>query len=147
MLRVLGYSEALMRLNESPSEKEGKFQLQTKPCRRPQSLNESPSEKEGKSILRGRGRSRCSGLNESPSEKEGKFSSIPYQDDVLDQASMKALPKRKGNVSLCCGGVRYAMRLNESPSEKEGKWFGGLHGSLSDRWGLNESPSEKEGKY
>ncbi|WP_419865836.1 hypothetical protein [Rothia mucilaginosa] len=41
-------------------------------------------------------------------------------------ASMKALPKRQGNVILQ-GAVAYVLLwigLNESPSEKEGKYIG-----------------------
>ena len=36
------------RLNESPSEKEGKYQYQHRPAPACHCLNESPSEKEGK---------------------------------------------------------------------------------------------------
>ena len=36
-------------------------------------------------------------------------------------ASMKALPKRKGNPSVHKRGARLIGGLNESPSEKEGK--------------------------
>ena len=36
-------------------------------------------------------------------------------------ASMKALPKRKGNFPRILLGVSFHIRLNESPSEKEGK--------------------------
>ena len=59
-------------------------------------------------------------LNESPSEKEGKYTSnIPA--NVGGIASMKALPKRKGNAATTmCPRLR-PSRLNESPSEKEGK--------------------------
>ena len=61
-------------LNESPSEKEGKFSENLNPISILQGLNESPSEKEGKSrradeAVYRRVRPR---LNESPSEKEGK---------------------------------------------------------------------------
>ena len=62
-------------------------------------LNESPSEKEGKS-----GQPRPHGvavksLNESPSEKEGKWSVSPGG-TFTGYASMKVPPKRKGN-SIC----------------------------------------------
>ena len=60
-------------LNESPSEKEGKYITSMKKFRESFTLNESPSEKEGKSVAR---RLYCRAhdwsLNESPSEKEGK---------------------------------------------------------------------------
>ena len=60
------------------------------------SLNESPSEKEGKyrnggEVVDGQG-----SLNESPSEKEGK--SEPLLDEGgMSDPSMKVPPKRKGN--------------------------------------------------
>ena len=83
-------------------------------------------------------------LNESPSEKEGKCAAIeqpPFRyiyasmkalpkrkgNEILHrrnflrvQASMKALPKRKGNVSKFSETI-HPTSLNESPSEKEGK--------------------------
>ena len=60
-------------------------------------LNESPSEKEGKSPLRPVVTHQGSGcLNESPSEKEGKSTPISLFVPQIE-ASMKALPKRKGN--------------------------------------------------
>ena len=60
-------------LNESPSEKEGKYY--PNPGRLPDglALNESPSEKEGKSFFSGLIKKIAHALNESPSEKEGKF--------------------------------------------------------------------------
>ena len=59
-------------------------------------LNESPSEKEGKywSHLLHPISQVC--LNESPSEKEGKWL-LPCGFHLLDSASMKVPPKRKGN--------------------------------------------------
>ena len=61
-------------------------------------------------------------------------------------ASMKALPKRKGNGCAGGGGGCRLERLNESPSEKEGK-FHGSTSTMSIVKRLNESPSEKEGKW
>ena len=61
-------------------------------------LNESPSEKEGKfdtPRLAGAGRSR---LNESPSEKEGKCFAELLAKYGPRLASMKVPPKRKGNA-------------------------------------------------
>ena len=84
-------------LNESPSEKEGKWNfLPTQSAHEAHTLNESPSEKEGKSGTQNQARGFCRTLNESPSEKEGKL-----------------LPPRVP--------PRRAQSLNESPSEKEGK--------------------------
>ena len=69
----------------------------------PAGLNESPSEKEGKfRHARPRDPDSCPGLNESPSEKEGKSPhqvGSPKGDTV--RASMKVPPKRKGNYG--CG--------------------------------------------
>ena len=84
-------------------------------------LNESPSEKEGKCFFpHGRlGLNR--GLNESPSEKEGKFEHLVVVDVGAVRASMKALPKRKGNPCPYRRSGQGWTGLNESPSEKEGK--------------------------
>ena len=85
-------------LNESPSKKEGKCHRES--CTRGSGrLNESPSEKEGKSAAAPARFSSSSGLNESPSEKEGKSGVIVRAGDLAAAASMKALPKRKGNLS------------------------------------------------
>ena len=59
-------------LNESPSEKEGKFPPIWYKMSHLFGLNESPSEKEGKSASDTVGISENACLNESPSEKEGK---------------------------------------------------------------------------
>ena len=61
-------------------------------------LNESPSQKEGKFVPPSGGPLEIHRLNESPSQKEGK-SSFPCPLRPPTPASMKALPKRKGNVS------------------------------------------------
>ena len=63
------------------------------------SLNESPSEKEGKPVGKIRvGYARVC-LNESPSEKEGKRGEF-VDGHHGNIASMKALPKRKGNSGM-----------------------------------------------
>ena len=62
-----------MALNESPSEKEGKFVPIWRVHRTGKvALNESPSEKEGKSQSTWKRFALPESLNESPSEKEGK---------------------------------------------------------------------------
>ena len=86
----------LRSLNESPSEKEGKYRIYQRPQGRRPPLNESPSEKEGKFAEAMFRLGAVGALNESPSEKEGK--------------SCEGLP-----------GGRTTGPLNESPSEKEGK--------------------------
>ena len=65
---------------------------------------------------------------------------------MVDCASMKALPKRKGNAQARGVTAPVENRLNESPSEKEGKYSTNLRHDL-DIASLNESPSEKEGKF
>ena len=71
----------------------------------------------------------AAGLNESPSEKEGKSAPSHTLLSLIQHASMKVPPKRKGNRSrrlvmgLCLSG------LNESPSEKEGKSGRGVVGA------------------
>ena len=84
-------------LNESPSEKEGKSKRRDRNRTARSRLNESPSEKEGKYpyqwLVWG---GAMAGLNESPSEKEGK-SRLRRLRAWMGSASMKALPKRKGN--------------------------------------------------
>ena len=78
------FKAALVPLNESPSEKEGKFGCLRLSVGSFRALNESPSEKEGKCMRESKSRRYRRSLNESPSEKEGKseangrFSSLPY---------------------------------------------------------------------
>ena len=60
-------------------------------------LNESPSQKEGKSLTLMVMRFERVGLNESPSQKEGKSADAGCMGGWCLRASMKALPKRKGN--------------------------------------------------
>ena len=144
------------------------------------SLNESPSEKEGKCKTAKNRPILQEGLNESPSEKEGKSASVSARERTPPRASMKALPKRKGNPASgithwgIFGITHWGILeggLNESPSEKEGKCLRlarlgiARMGSASMKAlpkrkgnflatrlvahtmkGLNESPSEKEGK-
>ena len=59
-------------------------------------------------------------------------------------ASMKALPKRKGNIGYRLDPM-CKLCLNESPSQKEGK-LGSWSRSRAAPYCLNESPSQKEGK-
>ena len=63
-------------LNESPSEKEGKYGQDTYDRLNAKGLNESPSEKEGKSHRQSNLRPHRRSLNESPSEKEGKSGNL-----------------------------------------------------------------------
>ena len=94
------YQQIREALNESPSEKEGKYADGNQQAKNEFSLNESPSEKEGKFLQLHDGAclELCGALNESPSEKEGKFRFtglfLPGH-----TPSMKVPPKRKGNES------------------------------------------------
>ena len=72
--------------------------MPAKPCssdHRPR-LNESPSKKEGKCWRMVQVVLMAESLNESPSKKEGKFRALQLF-FTFRNASMKALPKRKGN--------------------------------------------------
>ena len=62
-----------------------------------ESLNESPSEKEGKYGAKNWVVEKLKALNESPSEKEGKFDFFKNIQDWNCDPSMKVPPKRKGN--------------------------------------------------
>ena len=111
----------------------------------PRHLNESPSNKEWKSQIETSDMPPLSqSLNESPSQKEGKYFCFHRHAHSVD-ASMKAPPKRKGNLRWLVRACSANLTLNESPSEKEGKFPGNRLPSLKSQ-GLNESPSEKEGK-
>ena len=107
------------------------------------SLNESPSEKEGKFIDFLSGASLHKALNESPSEKEGKCQTRTDQKSCCADPSMKVPPKRKGNGAAINDGrlVGPSMKV---PPKRKGNTFD-VPGHVLLR-ALNESPSEKEGK-
>ena len=77
--------------------------------------------------------------------RKGNVSSLERQHLRLT-ASMKAPPKRKGNAAACATAFIWTQHLNEGPYKIVGK-------SLSPEAlppcgaSLNESPSQKEGKY
>ena len=87
-------------LNESPSEKEGKWLKNLVMVSFLCTLNESPSEKEGKCLSAPNLANGLSALNESPSEKEGKSCVELSRASFEFLPSMKAPPKRKGNAAL-----------------------------------------------
>ena len=112
---------ALNSLNESPSEKEGKYTRRTSGGTPTGSLNESPSEKEGK----------CRGaaglldppraLNESPSEKEGKLGFLILFGHAVRLPSMKVPPKRKGNsMEYPLKGVLHGYPSMKVPPKRKG---------------------------
>ena len=109
-----------LNLNESPSKKERKFPAPHKTRRTPACLNESPSKKEGKYRYPSSSPPGLTCLNESPCEKVGKWFRSAGSTRHL-RASMKALPKRKGNPGEASPRSWTSSGLNESPYEKAGK--------------------------
>ena len=73
----------ITRLNESPSQKEGKYRLQAFDEDWAAGLNESPSEKEGKCRLRPSVLQKRNRPNESPSKEEGKYDVLRSADREL----------------------------------------------------------------
>ena len=71
--------------------------VQTPPGAPGSTLNESPSEKEGKFTWTDYTLKRLIPLNESPSEKEGKLYKGRTYAISKKEPSMKVPPKRKGN--------------------------------------------------
>ncbi len=57
-------------------------------------------------------------LNESPSKKEGKFNRSALNDQVV-LTSMKALPKRKGNVFVTVDIERLAIASMKVPTRRQ----------------------------
>ena len=113
-------------LNESPSEKEGKFRtLRTSEERSRRPSMKVPPKRKGNATSAGSSLPRCSPsmkvppkrkgnklpaaprrrgrpLNESPSEKEGKFSNQAIDQLVPGHPSMKVPPKKEGKCSSAC---------------------------------------------
>ena len=85
-------------LNESPSEKEGKWArlLRVNGAVEVASMKVPPKRKGNTGAPEVPAKGCC--LNESPSEKEGKYGFLNQTADHLIGASMKVPPKRKGNL-------------------------------------------------
>ena len=84
-------------------------------------------------------------LNESPSQEEGKFKQVRGA-ATGNHASMKALPKRKGNnPQQLLGRRRRLASMKPPPNRKENKRVHG--GAPVGRRCLNESPAQKERKF
>ena len=83
-------------LNESPSEKEGKWRDQKEPDFKADTSMKVPPKRKGNFYALRDGFEVLTHLNESPSEKEGKFTRVGVF-------------------------ITLWIYLNESPSEKEGK--------------------------
>ena len=158
-----------LRLNESPSEKEGKsWQNDTPSCRIARASMKVPPKRKG-NLATGNHRGmehRASmkvppkrkgnpgisnvdpddfSLNESPSEKEGKFQIGANTATSIDMASMKVPPKRKGNPKLYVWRCQRWLASMKVPPKRKGNVPAlAMPGRFSP--GLNESPSEKEGK-
>ena len=135
-------------LNESPSEKEGKWarllrvngavevaSMKVPPKRKGNTgapevpakgccLNESPSEKEGKFLQRLLEPNKSvARLNESPSEKEGKSGAIGADGYGRFWASMKVPPKRKGNSVCDCTTGKGSSASMKVPPKRKGNSF------------------------
>ena len=111
-------------------------------------LNDSPSEKEGKCLTADTPKLRypVASMKALPKRKGNAH----RPDRTLSEArlaSMKALPKRKGNAVKGFPFRGRFISLNESPSEKEGKFRRRVSAATPPPRCLNESPSEKEGKF
>ena len=91
-----GTVESFTGLNESPSEKEGKYSGPGLDDDPESASMKVPPKRKGNSRHSLGGADSCS-LNESPSEKEGKYPSLRFAKMSLP-ASMKVPPKRKGNT-------------------------------------------------
>nr|WP_303940606.1 hypothetical protein [Rothia mucilaginosa] len=82
---------------KAPPNRKGNLAVAALPLGITDCLNENPSQEEGKSRQSSLSRSPLSCLNESPSQKEGKSAPSHTLLSLIQHASMKALPKRKGN--------------------------------------------------
>ena len=108
-------------LNESPSEKEGKYQnTQNRPFAPYMPSMKVPPKRKGNQLK----------------DAEGKPTGKP---------SMKVPPKRKGNVDTKHRTHRADMPSMKVPPKRKGNSADGLQNILLET--LNESPSEKEGKF
>lgn len=86
-----------------------------------QPLNESPSEKEGKYHCGGLATAAAASASMKVSVRKRRNCCFQGLSHPHARASMKALPKRKGNARKCRRWRMKFWSLNESPSQKEGK--------------------------
>ena len=107
-------------------------------------LNESPSEKEGKCRQQRRPLSQLLTLNESPSEKEGKFLLLPPLLLPRRRPSIKAPPKRKGNLKLSAGHDRMARPSMKAPPKRKGN-YGDVSARTSPRDPSMKAPPKRKG--
>ena len=84
-------------------------------------LNESPSEKEGKWATVNK--AECMAFYPSMKVPPKRKGNLAARSSVLSLVvpSMKVPPKRKGNLIGVASTLGLSISLNESPSEKEGK--------------------------
>ena len=81
-----------------PPKRKGNALVTTSITKNPKRLNESPSQKEGKfRDFHTHAALAIHSLNESPSQKEGKYAALHFAAGFVFVASMKVPPKRKGN--------------------------------------------------
>ena len=155
------------RLNESPSQKEGKYFCFHRHAHSVDASMKAPPKRKGNLRWLVRACSANLTLNESPSEKEGKClvdsvsemqtvtasMKVPpkrkgnnpgnFQDPAACAASMKVPPKRKGNLVPVQTERRLERRLNESPSEKEGKYEHGRDAATAHAASMKVPPKRK----
>ena len=86
-----------------------------------QPLNESPSEKEGKYHCGGLATAAAASASMKVSVRKRRNCCFQGLSHPHARASMKALPTRKGNKTAAGLTLRDKPGLNESPPEKEGK--------------------------
>ena len=136
---------ANLALNESPSEKEGKFPFTPRAGMPLVALNESPSEKEGKFIQRRTVALMVFPSMKVPPKRKGNDGPPGAQPLIEVLPSMKVPPKRKGNHPLHPVIARRLSPSMKVPPKRKGNILP-LEVAQRAKRALNESPSEKEGK-
>ena len=107
-------------------------------------LNESPSEKEGKFVRLVRTSSTLESSMKVPPKRKGNFSMM-FMNFWGHSSSMKVPPKRKGNSFRPMPTSPIWTSSMKVPPKRKGNWVGGSFRIPAAF--LNESPSEKEGKF
>ncbi len=106
---------------KAPPRRKGNALAQGLITQTPRRLNESPSQKEGKYFCFHR-----HAHSVDASMKVGRPNAVALTEKNRHahsvDASMKAPPKRKGNLRWLVRACSANLTLNESPSEKEGKY-------------------------
>ena len=135
---------AMVGLNESPSEKEGKCNdRQTQAVVIGDASMKVPPKRKGNRYLPRVQARIMAGLNESPSEKEGKCG---HQHGCLlpPVASMKVPPKRKGNESSVTGKKLITLASMKVPPKRKGNCAAGGTGPRR-WWASMKVPPKRKG--